>query len=67
MVFTSSIRFGEKYLKFNDPDGLQLELIERDVESTNTWSFGGVQAENAIKDLVVLFCSLHNHIIQRLF
>ena len=43
VVFTSSIRFGEKYLKFNDPDGLQLELIERDVESTNTWSFGGVR------------------------
>lgn len=47
--FTSSIRFGEKYLKFNDPDGLQLELTERDDGPTNTWNFGGVHAENAIK------------------
>ncbi|MGG1678566.1 ring-cleaving dioxygenase [Neobacillus sp. NRS-1170] len=47
--FTSSIRFGEKYLKFNDPDGLQLELTERDEGSKNTWSFGGVQPEHAIK------------------
>ncbi|MFP5109262.1 ring-cleaving dioxygenase [Neobacillus sp. C211] len=47
--FTSSVRFGENYLKFNDPDGLQLELIERDEGPTNTWNFGGVQKENAIK------------------
>ncbi|MCM3724645.1 ring-cleaving dioxygenase [Neobacillus cucumis] len=47
--FTSSIRFGETYLKFNDPDGLQLELIEKDEGPLNTWNFGGVQAENAIK------------------
>ncbi|MDQ0201742.1 ring-cleaving dioxygenase [Neobacillus ginsengisoli] len=47
--FTSSARFGEKYIKFNDPDGLQLELIERDEGPMNTWDFGGVRAENAIK------------------
>ncbi|MEH7086138.1 ring-cleaving dioxygenase [Neobacillus drentensis] len=47
--FTSSIRFGESYLKFNDPDGLQLELIEREEGPMNNWNFGGVQAENAIK------------------
>jgi len=47
--FTSSIRFGETYLKFNDPDGLQLELTERDDGPLNFWTFGGVQAENAIK------------------
>src|SRR4051794_12776560 len=47
--FTSSNRFGERYLKFNDPDGLQLELIERDEGSINSWNFGGVQEENAIK------------------
>lgn len=47
--FTSTIRFGETYLKFNDPDGLQLELTERDEGPMNTWGFGGVQAENAIK------------------
>jgi glyoxalase family protein len=47
--FSSSVRFGETYLKFNDPDGLQLELIERDEGQMNTWNFGEVQAENAIK------------------
>ncbi|MFP7484311.1 ring-cleaving dioxygenase [Priestia filamentosa] len=47
--FTSSIRFGEKYLQFNDPDGLQLELTEQDGGPANTWNFGGVGAEHAIK------------------
>jgi glyoxalase family protein len=47
--FTSSIRFDEKYLHFNDPDGLQLELTERDEGAKNTWNFGGVQADHAIK------------------
>ncbi|WHY77142.1 ring-cleaving dioxygenase [Neobacillus sp. WH10] len=47
--FSSSVRFGERYLKFNDPDGLELELIERNEGSMNTWNFGGVQSENAIK------------------
>jgi glyoxalase family protein len=47
--FTSSNRFGERYLKFNDPDGLQLELVERNEGPINTWSFGVFQKENAIK------------------
>jgi glyoxalase family protein len=46
---SSSLRFGEKYIHFNDPDGLQLELVERDEGPINHWSIGGVQAENAIK------------------
>ncbi|MDM5328965.1 ring-cleaving dioxygenase [Neobacillus sp. CF12] len=45
----SSIRFGEKYIHFNDPDGLKLELVESDEGPINHWSIGGVQAENAIK------------------
>jgi len=54
---TSNIRFDEKYIKFKDPDGLQLELIERGEGPLNNWSFGEVQAENAIKGFggVVLF------------
>lgn len=47
--FASSNRFGEIYIKFNDPDGLQLELTERDEGPMNTWNFGGVQEEHAIK------------------
>ncbi|QNF29980.1 ring-cleaving dioxygenase [Metabacillus elymi] len=47
--FSSSERFGEKNIKFNDPDGLQLEIIERNEGPINNWNFGRIQAENAIK------------------
>ncbi|OCA84132.1 ring-cleaving dioxygenase [Bacillus sp. FJAT-27225] len=46
---TTSIRFGERYLQFSDPDGLRLELTERDEGPRNEWSHGGVEPENAIK------------------
>jgi glyoxalase family protein len=46
--YVSSVRFGETYLQFQDPDGLQIELVERDGGPQNTWSFGGVGIENAI-------------------
>ncbi|PHA02272.1 ring-cleaving dioxygenase [Bacillus pseudomycoides] len=45
----SSVRFGETYLQFQDPDGLQIELVEREGGPQNTWSFGGIGIENAIK------------------
>ncbi|PFJ08965.1 ring-cleaving dioxygenase [Bacillus cereus] len=47
--FVSSVRFGETYLQFQDPDGLQIELVEREGNPQNTWSFGGIGVENAIK------------------
>jgi len=47
--FSTSERFGEKFILFNDPDGLQLELIERNEGPINHWNFGAIQAENAIK------------------
>ncbi|UGB28808.1 ring-cleaving dioxygenase [Metabacillus sp. B2-18] len=47
--FQTSKRFGEINIIFNDPDGLQLELVERQEEHINSWSFGGIQADNAIK------------------
>jgi glyoxalase family protein len=45
----SSIRFEEKYIHFHDPDGLKIELVEREEGPINHWSIGGIQAENAIK------------------
>ncbi|WP_409301024.1 ring-cleaving dioxygenase [Peribacillus sp. SCS-155] len=42
-------RFGEDYLVFEDPHGLQLELVEREDGQTSRWSYGGVPAEFAIK------------------
>jgi glyoxalase family protein len=47
--FERTARFGETYLQFKDSDGLQLELVEREQGPASQWSFGGVQAEHAIK------------------
>lgn len=47
--FTESERFDENYLQFEDPHGLQLELVEREEGKLNNWSFGGVTPEVAIK------------------
>lgn len=47
--FSSVTRFGETYLQFQDRDGLQLEIVEREEGPASKWSFGGVPAEKAIK------------------
>jgi len=44
-----SIRFGERFLQFSDPDGLRVELVAREEGKPSTWSFGGVPASKAIK------------------
>jgi glyoxalase family protein len=47
--FTKVERFGEVYLEFDDPHGLHLELVEREEGDLNSWGFGGVTTEVAIK------------------
>lgn len=47
--FTKEVRFGETYLLFKDTHGLQLELVERDEGEPNSWEFGGITSEVAIK------------------
>lgn len=47
--FTKTERFGESYLQFDDPHGLQLEIVERAEGEANSWDFGGVGPEVAIK------------------
>jgi glyoxalase family protein len=47
--FTKTERFGEEYLVFDDPHGLHLEIVEREEGEANTWTFGGVTSEYAIK------------------
>ncbi|CAN7244441.1 ring-cleaving dioxygenase [Paenibacillus sp. LjRoot153] len=42
-------RFDEIYLTFSDPDGLQLEIVEREEGHLSHWSFGGVSIDKAIK------------------
>ncbi|WP_428911061.1 ring-cleaving dioxygenase [Niallia sp. Krafla_26] len=47
--YTKTERFGEQYLKFEDPHGLHLEIVERDEGEANTWNFGDVTPNVAIK------------------
>lgn len=47
--FTKTERFGEKYLSFDDPHGLHLEIVEREEGEVNSWTFGGVTPDVAIK------------------
>ncbi|CAM3880493.1 ring-cleaving dioxygenase [Mesobacillus thioparans] len=47
--FIQNVRYGEIYLQFQDPDGLEIELVERNDGAKNPWSFGGVSSEVAIK------------------
>lgn len=49
VAFTELTRFDEEYLEFDDPHGLHLELVEREEGEINTWTFGGVTPEVAIK------------------
>lgn len=47
--FSEEVRFGEKYLTLQDPDGLEIELVERNEGPVNDWDFGEVRPEVAIK------------------
>jgi glyoxalase family protein len=47
--FSKMERFGERYLVFDDPHGLHLEIVEREEGESNDWSFGEVTPEVAIK------------------
>lgn len=47
--YTVTERFGEKYLNFDDPHGLHVEIVEREEGELNRWTFGEVTPEVAIK------------------
>lgn len=47
--FEKTERFGEQYLKFDDPHGLHLEIVEKEEGEANTWRFGDITPEVAIK------------------
>ncbi|MEC5425242.1 ring-cleaving dioxygenase [Virgibacillus sp. C22-A2] len=49
VIFTKTERFGEEYLEFDDPHGLHLEIVEREEGEKNTWQFGKVTSDTAIK------------------
>jgi glyoxalase family protein len=48
-VEKSDIEFGESLVQVSDPDGLRLELVEREDGPASKWEFGGVPADKAIK------------------
>lgn len=47
--FKEMVRFSEQVLEFDDPHGLHLEMVEREEGELNTWTFGGVTSDVAIK------------------
>jgi len=47
--YTVMERFGEDVLAFDDSHGLHLELVEREVGETNTWTTGEITPQFAIK------------------
>lgn len=47
--YTVMERFGEEVLAFDDPHGLNLELVEREAGETNTWTTGEITPQFAIK------------------
>jgi glyoxalase family protein len=49
IAFTKAERFGEKVVQFDDPHGLQLELVERTEGPANHWTIGDVTPDVAIK------------------
>ncbi|MCM3759197.1 ring-cleaving dioxygenase [Alkalihalobacillus oceani] len=49
IAFSKAERFGEVYVQFEDRHGLPLELVEREEGAINTWQFGDVTPEVAIK------------------
>ncbi|WP_313800242.1 ring-cleaving dioxygenase [Cytobacillus sp.] len=47
--YTVTKRFGEEFLYFDDPHGLHLEIVEREAGENNTWTFGEIVPQVAIK------------------
>lgn len=47
--FEKHTRWNEEYIRFEDQDGMLLELVEREEGPASRWSFGGVPADKAIK------------------
>ena len=47
--YTKTERFGEQYIQFEDPDGLLLEIVEREDGENSEWEFANVSKDVAIK------------------
>ncbi|RLQ90899.1 ring-cleaving dioxygenase [Planomicrobium sp. Y74] len=49
--FIENEKFNEKYIGFEDPHGLLLELVERSEGENSSWDFGEITKETAIKGI----------------
>ncbi|MGE8077657.1 ring-cleaving dioxygenase [Peribacillus loiseleuriae] len=49
ITFEKLRRFSEDYLRFQDPHGLNVELVARKAGANSGWEFGGVPTNKAIK------------------
>ncbi|WP_239615688.1 ring-cleaving dioxygenase [Cohnella mopanensis] len=49
IAMTLTRRFGEELVQIEDPDGLRIEIVEREQGAASKWAFGGVPADKAIK------------------
>jgi glyoxalase family protein len=49
IAYTKMHRFGEEYLEFDDPHGLHLEIVEREEGEKNSWQYGEITPDVAIK------------------
>lgn len=47
--FTINQRFNETYIELTDPDGLQIEMVERETGFSNSWSTHEIKQDYAIK------------------
>ncbi|ALX49105.1 ring-cleaving dioxygenase [Lentibacillus amyloliquefaciens] len=47
--YSLHIRFNETYITFEDPDGLKVELVEREEGSENSWKTNNIPTQYAIK------------------
>lgn len=61
-------RFGEEYLQFVDPHGLQLEIVARKEGPKSQWEFAGILPDQAIKGFggAILFPASPHHTIHML-
>lgn len=66
--FSKEERFGETFLQFDDPHGLHLEIVEREAGKENTWTFGEVTPDVAIKGFggAILYSTNANETVRSL-
>ncbi len=58
LAFSEVEKFGNPVLRFEDPSGLELELVGNDHDDRAPWNEGHINGENAIKGLYAVTLSI---------